>query len=282
MISIVIPSMGREQRLDVILTQFESEIPDDAEIIVVMDEQHIIEKRKKSLVRRMDKAHPKTKFILSKIRGCWRSTSLGFDHAKNEFIMWTADDINPHPGWFRRATERFEKVFPDGLGLMILNDLHMLDQVAGHAMTTKRFLWVLFEEAKFPPRFYHLFCDTLVADWAKSINRCHFCENAILEHMHYSIGKMEQDETSISARRGEPETDDKIVKDDLDTVWYFQGGRGRALARLNQGENTMTKKKTTKKTEEKVPVFVEPVDLPTIKKPRTPSGQSKNQSIQSK
>jgi len=169
MISIVIPSMGREQRLNYILYQLEEEIPADAEIIVVLDEKDI--KDKLDIFKVMIRLHEKTRFIVSSVKGCWGCTNVGLDQAKYDFIMWTADDIKPHSGWFEIAHKKFLKDCPSGLGLLIMNDLHMGDQVAGHVMTTKRFLQVLFNEPRLPGGFYHFFCDTMIADWAKMLGR---------------------------------------------------------------------------------------------------------------
>jgi hypothetical protein len=221
--------MGRNERLHKMLGLVESEIPSDAEVIVVMDVF------KSSMVGDFDldclvAMHPKTIFVTTNIRGCWRCTNVGLDAAKYDFVMWTADDAIPRPGWYWAGIECFRQYFPDGMGLLILNDLMMKWQIAGHAMTTKRFLTAMFGEPRFPEGFNHLFCDTMVSDWAFSLGRREFCENSVIEHMHWSYGKSERDETNIICDGWS--TGDKDYKDKLDRLWFKQGGREAAMARL--------------------------------------------------
>ncbi len=235
MISIIIPSMGRNERLDKMLVAIEEEVTSDSEIIVVMDlQQAMLDRVGFDCLVAM---HPKVNYITTNIRGCWRCTNVGIEAAKNDFIMWTADDAMPHPGWFWSGGDCFRKNYPDGLGLLILNDLHMRYQVAGHAMTTKRFLEILYGEPKFPSDFNHYYCDTLTADRALGLDRLEFCHNSIIEHMHWQVGKSRRDKWNEIHEVDKVRTSDKAVKDALDHVWYNQGGRESSMKQLRMKIN---------------------------------------------
>lgn len=246
MISIVIPSLGRDERLGKMLGLIEQELPTDAEIIVVADLMETSKSEGRDSFRELTRRHPKVQFITTNIKGCWRCTNVGLDAAKYDFVMWTADDALPRPGWFWAGVSCFRKRFgEEGLGLLILNDLMMRDQVAGHAMTTKRFLNVLFGQPRFPESFNHLFCDTMTADWARSIGRLAFCEESILEHMHWQYGKSERDKTNILCEVWS--TGDKDTKDKLDLVWFNGGGREVAMKRLGISASQVPPKPRSKK-----------------------------------
>jgi len=231
MISILLPSTGREDRLDKLLSIMEPALPIDGEIIVVLDHDDIRDRLKYEYIGFMVTHYMKTRFIVTKERGCWRCKNIALKYARNDLIMWTADDVNPHNGWLEKGIECFHKHFYNGLGLVAINDLHCKDQTAGHAITTRQFLWVLFGESFFPGGFRHFFLDTLLSDWSKSIQRYYFCSDAILEHMHWRISKSERDATN--ERNETTGADDKGLKDQMDVIWFHKGGMQKAIERLN-------------------------------------------------
>ncbi len=146
--------------------------------------------------------------------------------------MWTADDVIPQPGWLEKGMACFKHQYPDGLGLVELNDLHDKDQIAGHAITTRRFLTVLFGHPYFPREFRHFFLDTMIRNWTMSLDRYYFCEEAVVEHMHWRLGKAERDATNELVDSYKGEGGDKSVKDAADEIWFNKGGLQRAMQRL--------------------------------------------------
>jgi hypothetical protein len=232
MISILLPSTGREERLARLLDIIEPSLPVGGEIIVVLDHDDIVERMKYEAVGRMVMNFRRTQFVVTQERGCWCCTNIAMEHARNETILWTADDVKPHEGWLEKGLACFHRHFPDGLGLVALNDLHCMDQTAGHAITSRQFLWVLFGQRFLPDGFRHFFLDTMISDWAKNINRHHFCEEAILEHMHWRVGKAERDATN--ERNETTGAEDKALKDKMDEYWLHGGGIQEALRRSNR------------------------------------------------
>lgn len=228
-LSILLPSIGRNEQLAQLLNTIRDDATlNNAEIVVVLD-------NRENFV--YDWYSPSFKVIKTNRIGYWRCLNLALDHAKYEHILWTADDIKPHEGWLDIGISCFKAKFPDGLGVVGLNDVIVRDAACGHGISTKRFLEVLFGSPAFPNHFEHLFLDTMIADRAKSIDCFYFCENAITEHMHYSVGKSEIDTTNkINQARSRFGIGDKKRKEAMDVEW-LAGGKEEALARLEKMRN---------------------------------------------
>ena len=234
MISIILPSTKRERQLDELLNIMEAALPSGGEIIVVLDRDDIVDREKYDALGRLNVAHSKTRFVVTDVRGCWRCKNVALEYARHDLILWTADDVKPHPGWLEKGIGCFGHHFPNGLGLVAFNDLHCMDQTAGHAITTRRFLNVLFGHPYFPPEFWHFYLDTMVSDRAKALGCYHFCEGAVMEHMHWSLGKSEYDATNERIDSQREKNDDKAIKDAMDEIWLRQGGIQNAMNRLKE------------------------------------------------
>ena len=227
-ISILLPSIGRLNQLEKLLVKMLPEVEkNDADIILALTEEDSWN---------FSLPHKSIGVIITNTIGYWRCLNdlLHYNMPSNRLFMWTADDIEPHENWLSTALDAFHANFPDGLGIVALNDLHVRDATCGHAISTKNFLEVMFGEPYFPNQFEHLFLDTLIANRAKDLGRFYFCEEAIAEHMHFHTGKVEQDETSrrnqVRARKG---IGDKARKDLLDQEW-INGGLEEARIRLDE------------------------------------------------
>ena len=203
--------------------------------IVVLDHDDIHERLVFETIGRMVASYLKTRFMVTRERGCWTCTNIALKFARYNKIMWTADDVLPKKGALTRGIADFDYHFPDGLGLTVLNDLHCMEQTAGHAITTFKFLYVLFGHPYLPTEFRHFFLDTLISDRAKALDCYHFCPEAVFEHMHWRLDKSERDAINErnEATRGGP-GDDKAIKDELDRVWLHEGGFQKAIGRLKE------------------------------------------------
>lgn len=226
-VSILLPSIGREKRLKQLLHDITQEVTDvGAEIVLVFDESE------RGLY---DDLEDRWTVFYTETVGYWRCLNIAMYIAKHETILWTADDIKPHPGWLKTGLNRFHSVYPNGLGMVCLNDLLVFDLTCGHAITTKKFMNVIFEDGKFPDDIEHLYMDTMVCNRAKEIGRYHFCAESVTEHIHYLSGKIEQDDTSKKNEARARANKDKLVKDAHDQRWY-NGGKNEALNRLKAME----------------------------------------------
>lgn len=222
-VSILLPSIGRESRLKDLLRDINQEVKEvGAEVVLIFDA------RECGAYNDIDDTC--TVFYTRTI-GYWRCLNIAMSLAKHETILWTADDIKPHADWLKTGLACFRSVYPNGLGIVGLNDLLAFDATCGHAITTKNFMKVLFEDGKFPEDFAHLYLDTMIANMAKDLGRYHFCENAITEHIHHKSGKVERDATNIMNEARAAANKDKHIKDAHDQEWYSEG-KEKAFERL--------------------------------------------------
>lgn len=193
--------------------------------------------------------------------GYWKALNRMIRKYQPRRFVWLSDDCRPKPGWFIDLLECWHHNIPDNYGgLIVANDLYIRDAGAAFAMTSPDFLKVIFGKPRFPGAFVHNYLDTLIADRAKDLGRYFFCEESIVEHLHWKNGKAPYDEFYERVRG----TGDKAVKDRMDAEWQA-GGCKRALKKL--GGKLQTNAKTK-------PVYVQSL--------RKASGQAKNQSRQSK
>lgn len=215
----IIPSCWREDRLDGLLENLIAQSA-DAEYIVVFDQDRA--KENPDPVIDIIAKYPEIRFLFCTETGCWKATNLGLVHARYELIGWTADDARPAPDALAQGIKRFTEHFPAGGGLLIFNDLHNHGRVAGHCITTKKFLSAIYGKPEIPP-FHHWFADTLTADRAKDIERYHYAEDIIWEHLHWRLGKSERDRLNEVNEVSEKNVHDKSLKASLDAEWARNG-----------------------------------------------------------
>ncbi len=216
----IIPSCWREGRLDALLENLLAQSIEDAEFIVVFDRDR--SQRNPWPVINIIAKYPEVRFLFCVETGCWKATNLGLAHARYELVGWTADDAQPAPDALAQGIERFSEHFPTGGGLLIFNDLHDLGHVAGHCITTKKFLSAIYGKPKIPP-FHHWFADTLTADRAKDIGRYHYAEDIIWEHLHWRVGKSKRDPLNRVNEVSEKRAHDGSLKNSLDVEWARSG-----------------------------------------------------------
>ena len=225
-LSVIIPSIWRIERASALFETVLRDMQRGDELLVATDREGYKAFKKRFKTR-------KFKCYISEKVGYWRVMNESLDRMKHKTFLWTADDINPHEGWMDIARSAFEAHFPEGLGIVSMNDLIVGDATCGHAISTRNFLYVMFGKPYFPEEFRHLFLDTMIADRAKTLKRFYYAYNAIAEHMHYSVGKSVKDALN---HRNEGHND-KGVKDAMDQQW-IHGEWQAAKARLHEfGEN---------------------------------------------
>lgn len=165
--------------------------------------------------------------------GFWVALNRMVARYKPERFVWLSDDCDPHDSWLEALTKCWDENFSDGLGLVTCDDLHIRYAGAAFAMTTPAFMYVIFGARLFPGEFSHHFLDTLFADRAKDLGKYHFCENSVVEHLHWKIGKSPLDDVYKKTQKDRPQ--DKLLKDAMDREW-LEFERENALARLEEME----------------------------------------------
>lgn len=233
MLTMVVPSTLREEKLERLLEAMLPQMPDGGQTLVVFDLEDARERADQVLVL-MDR-HPEVEFVFSHRKGCWNATKVGLSMAEHEFVGWTADDAKPQVDALVRGIGQFRYVFPHGMGLLVFEDLQNGGAVAGHALTTKQFLRCMFGGELLPEGFRHLYLDTLIADRARDLGRLYYAKTIIFEHMHWRAGKAERDALNERNEIGPVRLEDKARKDELDREW-LAGGRRKALQCLQGRE----------------------------------------------
>lgn len=270
-LSLIIPSIWRIERASKLFEIILRDMRKSDELIVATD------KEGRKAFRKQFGKDRRFRCFVSETEGYWRVMNESLVKARRITFLYTADDIVPHDGWLEIAREAFEKNFPDGLGIVGMNDMIVGDATCGHAITTPKFLYVMFGHPYFPVEFRHLYLDTLIADRAKTLKRFYYAYNAITEHMHYSVKKSQKDALNHRNETG----DDKPIKDAMDQNWK-QGEWERAKKRLAElgGEEYEIKNVT-------VPYKFKPAPTPFsfpvhVEHPIQRGKQSKDQHIQSR
>lgn len=210
-ISILLPTLWRTERATNCVKKILVQMKPDDELLIISEPPEIS-------YFKYAIADPRVILVETTVEGYWNCMNFALPRAKNRNILWTADDIIPHKGCFDIARDTYEKIFPAGLGVVAMNDFGVGDATCGHAISTRKFLHVLFGNGGFfPSGFHHLYLDTLIADRAKSIGRFVFCRDAVTEHMHHMFGKSERDKLNIRNEGWSQE--DKSLKDKMDIEW---------------------------------------------------------------
>lgn len=222
MIRILLPSRGRVEKLEALIPKLVASLVDDVKLYVIQyDEDEKVKYEH----------HPQLHVMQSAVVGFWACLNdwMVYSGHDDDPFIWLADDIKPARTWLEEGIRHWEARFPDGLGLLVFNDLLARYATAAFAMTTPRWLYVLFGCPRFPSALPHNFMDTVVADRSKDLNRYYFCEQAIVEHLHFLAGKAEKDETyKANIARS---TESKKVKDRMDVEWR-SGGLRKAKQRM--------------------------------------------------
>lgn len=210
-ISILLPTIWRQERAKACVINILKGMRENDEILIITNPG--------DLDFFSGIGDPRIVLVGTTIEGYWNCMNSALPMVRNEVILWTADDINPHDGWLEIARAEFEKRFgKSGLGVVAMNDGFVRDATCGHAISTRKFLHVLFgNQGFFPLGFHHLYVDTLIADRAKDLKRFAFCEDAITEHMHHLFGKSERDKLNERNEAWLPT--DKATKDAMDKEW---------------------------------------------------------------
>jgi hypothetical protein len=110
--------------------------------------------------------------------------------AEYEFLGFMGDDHCPRTNrWDRIVVEELDRL---GTGIVYGNDLLQRATLPTAVFMTSDIVKALGYFS--PPDLHHLYCDNSWRDWGQGIKRYSYLPDVIVEHMHYQIGKAEEDE----------------------------------------------------------------------------------------
>lgn len=143
-------------------------------------------------------------------------------------VLFFQDDTEPQKGFLDIARAAWLAHYPDGVGLLALNDANVCHGGAAYAMTSKMWLWIMFGYMHFPD-FWHNYLDTLMADRSKDLGRYTYVPEAVCKHMHYSLGRSKED--AVYGEAFHFGKDDYAMKNAMDKEWR-EGGLEKAAERM--------------------------------------------------
>lgn len=168
-VSIVIPSLGRPEKLQRLLDNIKvnTDYP-NYEVIVEYDS---FEDR----------------------QGCPKTLKKGVEKSTGELVMFLGNDCIPAKGFLEYAMIAMSQL-PDGWGMVGLNDgIHDGNKLVTHWLISKKMLPLLDGEF-FCTEFEHCFCDNELIDRAKEMKRYIFAPLARIYHDNPIVVGGEQDE----------------------------------------------------------------------------------------
>jgi glycosyltransferase involved in cell wall biosynthesis/SAM-dependent methyltransferase len=160
-VSIVVPTLGRPEKLARCLAAIAEHAEGDYEVIVEHDS---FEDR----------------------QGCPKTLKKGVERATGDFVMFLGNDCVPQKGFISEAL-KVMNTLPGGWGLVALYDSRHEGRLATHWMASKRLLPFLGGEF-FSTEYEHTFCDNEITDRCKALGRYAYAPLSRIGHDHPLIG----------------------------------------------------------------------------------------------
>ncbi len=158
-VSIVIPTLGRAEKLQrCIKSIHENANYDNYEVIVESD----------SFTNR---------------QGAPKTLKKGVEKSTGELVMFLGNDVIPQPNFLFNALIVMYQNFPEGDGLVGLNDMYWHGEFATHFLASKKLLPML--EGEFlSTKYLHTGCDNELTERCRQIGKYVWAENAKAYHDH--------------------------------------------------------------------------------------------------
>jgi glycosyltransferase involved in cell wall biosynthesis len=160
MVSIIIPTLGREEKLKNLLASIKENAGyDNYEVIV----EH-------------DQFPPNN-------AGVPKTFKKGVEKSKGELVMYLGNDCIARKDFLKEAVDAMVKYFPALDGLVSLNDGYWYGEVATHFLAGKKLLPLIGGEF-FHTGYHHTGCDSELTQMARKLGKYIFAEEARIYHDH--------------------------------------------------------------------------------------------------
>ena len=117
-------------------------------------------------------------------RGCPRTLAAAVERSRFPYVCFLGNDTVPGPCWLRIAMECMLKTFPDGDGLVGLNDLYWTDGRCLHWVGSKALLPML-DGYFFNPIYGHCGSDDELIALCRRAAKYVWCPEAVVAHDHF-------------------------------------------------------------------------------------------------
>lgn len=182
-VSIVIPTLGREDSLNKLLEAIKTNANyDNYEVIV---EKDLFENR----------------------QGVCKTFNTGVEKSTGELVMFLGNDCLPQKNFLIHAVREMSKKFENLDGMIALKTIfkskdgykQFTNENSSHFLISKKLL-PYFDNKFFNPIYDHYFCDNELAEIAKSINKFSECEHSVILHCnpHHSFNVNHDEVSKIS------------------------------------------------------------------------------------
>lgn len=159
-VSIIIPTLGREEKLKRVLSLIKENAGyENYEVIVRHDQMPPNNTGVPKLVKQMT------------------------DESTGDLVMFLANDVEPRKDFLKIAVESMQEHFPEMDGLIGLNDCYWQGQFATHWLASKKLLPYLDGEF-FHTGYLHCSCDNELTGRCKKIGKYFWEEKAVVYHDH--------------------------------------------------------------------------------------------------
>jgi glycosyltransferase involved in cell wall biosynthesis len=164
-VSIVIPTLGREEKLQRCIDAIKRNANYPEELYEIIVERDSFENR----------------------QGVPKTLKSGVEESTGEMIMYLGNDCIPEPNFLILAVLRMIKEFPGRDGLIGLNDGDCNKNIAKHWLASKKLLTMLDGEF-FCTQYHHVGVDNELTARCKKMNKYIYCDESKIIHNHFISG----------------------------------------------------------------------------------------------
>ena len=213
MISVTLPTRKRPCALTAMIDSAISTAsnPDKLEFCVYVDND---DKETKECIDAMAIRGRNVKYVTShesiNLSQMW---NYAYTHlATGDIIMLCADDIRfKSPSWDSHVRDTFDR-FNDKIVLVYGDDLVHGKNLSTHPFVHRK--WIETSGFWLPPYFVSDFVDLWLNDVAHALDRRVFLPDVVTEHLHFSVGKAEIDETTRARLQNHKRSNPSAIYDE--------------------------------------------------------------------
>lgn len=189
-VAILVPVLGRPQRVQPLVDSIRAATPEPHEILFLADPQDVATRDAIALAGGCRVLSPGGSYA--------QKINVGVRETDTPFVFLAADDLYFHPGWLPAALCRF--VGP--VGVVGTNDVGNRRVIRGeHATHSLVARWYASlgtidgQPGLLHEGYRHNFCDDELVSTAKRRSAWAFADDSVVEHLHPHWGKGQHDET---------------------------------------------------------------------------------------
>lgn len=191
-VSVLMPCKGRPEQTVALLPRLFQTAGEVAwELICVVDEDPAVAQALAAFnAAQRAQGGPQVAITeLQRRQGYWKALAHGTRLARGRILANIANDVLPGLAWLSRAVRTFDRLFPDGRGVLGWNDGLLFDGHTGHLLIGRDLAATWYGAAHWPTFYDHLYGDTEICQRAIADDLYAVDTRAVLYHNHPVIGQ---------------------------------------------------------------------------------------------